>query len=67
MLNCNFKLYKLWPFAKWLNILDVGCGGGQFIKDLMENFKEDDRLITSKIESKEAIYRSLKEFLGKGK
>jgi sporulation protein YhbH len=42
-------------------------GSGQFIKDLMENFKEDDRLITSKIESKEAIYRSLKEFLGKGK
>lgn len=42
-------------------------GSGQFIKDLTENFKEDDRLITSKIESKEAIYRSLKEFLGKGK
>ncbi len=42
-------------------------GSGQFIKDLMEHFKEDERLITSKIESKEAIYRSLKEFLGKGK
>ncbi|MBI4404768.1 MAG: DUF444 family protein [Deltaproteobacteria bacterium] len=42
-------------------------GSGQFIKDLMENFKEDERLITSKIESKEAIYRSLKDFLGKGK
>ncbi len=42
-------------------------GSGQFIKDLMENFKEDERLVTSKIESKEAIYRSLKEFLGKGK
>jgi uncharacterized protein len=42
-------------------------GSGQFIKDLLENFKEEDRLITSKIESKEAIYRSLKEFLGKGK
>ncbi len=42
-------------------------GSGQFIKDLMENFKEDERLVTSKIESKEAIYRSLKEFLGKGR
>lgn len=42
-------------------------GSGQFIKDLLENFKEEERLITSKIESKEAIYRSLKEFLGKGK
>lgn len=42
-------------------------GSGQFIKDLVDNFNEDERLITSKIESKDAIYRSLKEFLGKGK
>ena len=42
-------------------------GSGQFIKDLMENFQEEGRLVTSKIENKEAIYRSLKEFLGKGK
>lgn len=42
-------------------------GSGQFIKDLTENFKADERMVTSKIESKEAIYRSLKEFLGKGK
>ena len=42
-------------------------GSGQFIKDLLEHFKEEERLVTSKIESKEAIYRSLKEFLGKGR
>lgn len=42
-------------------------GSGQFIKDLLENFREEERLVTSKIENKEAIYRSLKEFLGKGK
>lgn len=42
-------------------------GSGQFIKDIVENFKDDERIITSKIESKEAIYRSLKDFLGKGK
>lgn len=42
-------------------------GSGQFIKDLMESFQEEERLVTSKIENKEAIYRSLKEFLGKGK
>lgn len=42
-------------------------GSGQFIKDLLENFKEEQKMVTSKIESKEAIYRSLKEFLGKGK
>ena len=42
-------------------------GSGQFIKDLLEMFKDDERLVTSKIESKEAIYRSLKDFLGRGK
>lgn len=42
-------------------------GSGQFIKDLLEHFREEERLVTSKIENKEAIYRSLKEFLGKGK
>ncbi|MCB9253819.1 MAG: DUF444 family protein [Bdellovibrionaceae bacterium] len=42
-------------------------GSGQFIKDLLGFFKEDEKLITSKIENKEAIYRALKDFLGKGK
>ena len=42
-------------------------GSGQFIKDLTEHFPNDEILTTSKIESKEAIYRSLKDFLGKGK
>ena len=42
-------------------------GSGQFIKDLIDAFHDDERIVTSKIESKEAIYRSLKEFLGKGK
>jgi len=42
-------------------------GSGQFIKDLIENFREENKMVTSRIESKEAIYRSLKEFLGKGK
>ena len=42
-------------------------GSGQFIKDLKESFKEKEKLITSKIENKEAIYESIKAFLGKGK
>jgi len=42
-------------------------GSGQFIKDLAEAFPQEEKLITSKIENKEAIYRSLKDFLGKGK
>jgi uncharacterized sporulation protein YeaH/YhbH (DUF444 family) len=42
-------------------------GSGQFIKDLLEAFPEDDRLLLSEINSREEIYRSIKTFLGKGK
>ncbi len=43
-------------------------GSGQFFKDLRESFPaEDDRVILSKIENKEGIMQSIKDFLGKGK
>jgi sporulation protein YhbH len=42
-------------------------GSGQFIKDLEKEFPEDERVITSRIENREAIYTSIKDFLGKGK
>ena len=42
-------------------------GSGQFIKDLNENFDEDDSLVVSEIKGKDAIMDSIKEFLGKGK
>ncbi len=42
-------------------------GSGQFIKDLEKEFSEDDRVITSRIESRDGIYTSIKDFLGKGK
>jgi hypothetical protein len=42
-------------------------GSGQFIKDLGEHFPEGDSLLTSEIKDKEAIYDSIKVFLGKGK
>jgi hypothetical protein len=32
----NFKLYKMWPFARFLTIMDMGCGGGQFVKDCFD-------------------------------
>lgn len=61
---------------KLLPVCNVFCygqveseyGSGQFLKDLKANFKEDDeKLITSQIENKEAILKSIKDFLGKGK
>ncbi len=42
-------------------------GSGQFIKDLLDSFPGDDRLILSEINNREEIYRSIKTFLGKGK
>lgn len=42
-------------------------GSGQFLKDLGEKLKDNDRLITSRIPNKDAIPQSIKDFLGKGK
>ncbi|MGE4233660.1 MAG: DUF444 family protein [Bacteriovoracia bacterium] len=59
-----------------LNRVNVFCygqvesryGSGQFYKDLVENFGEKhDSVILSKIENKEGIIQSIKDFLGKGK
>ncbi|MCB9731266.1 MAG: DUF444 family protein [Deltaproteobacteria bacterium] len=42
-------------------------GSGQFIKDLRVHFRSDDQVITSEIKNKDAIVKSIKDFLGKGK
>ena len=42
-------------------------GSGQFIKDLNEQFDEDDRVVVSEIKGKDAIMDSIRDFLGKGK
>lgn len=42
-------------------------GSGQFLKDLNEKVTGEEKLITSKIENKDAILQSIKDFLGKGK
>ncbi|QED29741.1 DUF444 family protein [Microvenator marinus] len=41
-------------------------GSGQFIKDLNENFDEEDHVIVSEIKNREGIFDSIKTFLGKG-
>jgi uncharacterized sporulation protein YeaH/YhbH (DUF444 family) len=43
-------------------------GSGQFLRDLKERFGEGhEHLITSKIEGKDKVFDSIKDFLGKGK
>ena len=41
-------------------------GSGQFLKDLKSAFDDEELIITSRIESKDKILDSIKEFLGKG-
>jgi sporulation protein YhbH len=47
--------------------VDSPYGSGQFIKDLKEHFSDDDQLITSEINDRDAIVESIREFLGKGR
>ncbi|MCB0348332.1 MAG: DUF444 family protein [Bdellovibrionales bacterium] len=42
-------------------------GSGQFLKDLVKEFPEDDKLITSRVPNREKIPDSIRDFLGKGK
>jgi uncharacterized sporulation protein YeaH/YhbH (DUF444 family) len=42
-------------------------GSGQFYYDLEDNLGKEDNLILSKIPDKDAIYDSIKRFLGRGK
>ncbi|MCZ6602146.1 MAG: DUF444 family protein [Planctomycetota bacterium] len=42
-------------------------GSGQFVKDLRESFPEEEKVVLSEITSKDAIYDSIRDFLGKGK
>lgn len=42
-------------------------GSGQFIRELEGNMPEDDKLVASRIENKNDIYQTIKDFLGKGK
>lgn len=42
-------------------------GSGQFIKDLRDAFDGEDRIALSEIADKDAIYTSIKDFLGRGR
>lgn len=42
-------------------------GSGQFLKDLEKGFPDDDRLVISRIENRDKIVHSIKDFLGKGR
>ncbi|MFH1834091.1 MAG: DUF444 family protein [bacterium] len=42
-------------------------GSGKFIDDLTENFKETDNLVTSRIDDRDMIVQSIRDFLGKGR
>ncbi len=41
-------------------------GSGQFMKDLEKSLPDEERLVVSRIESRDKIIQSIKDFLGKG-
>jgi uncharacterized protein len=48
--------------------VDSRYGSGQFYKDLTEAFGSDHECVTlSRIENKDGVLQSIKDFLGKGK
>lgn len=59
-------------FLKKVNLFCYGqvesdYGSGKFLHELENGITEFDNFITSQIPNKEAIYQSIKDFLGKGK
>lgn len=60
------------PIFKYVNLFCYGqvesqYGSGQFLKDLTERLDDEEKIVTSKIESKDRIYDSIRDFFKKGK
>ncbi len=58
-------------FTKKANLFGYGqveskYGSGQFIKDIKEDFKDNEVVVCSPIKDKSEIVKSIKDFLGKG-
>jgi uncharacterized sporulation protein YeaH/YhbH (DUF444 family) len=47
--------------------VDSTYGSGQFVRELESTVAEEDKLVTSCIETKDDIFQTIKDFLGKGK
>ena len=60
---------KILPFVNQFGYGQVESpyGSGQFIKDLGEVFPEEEKMVLSEIPDREAIIKSIREFLGKGR
>jgi uncharacterized sporulation protein YeaH/YhbH (DUF444 family) len=47
--------------------VDSTYGSGQFIRELEQTVSEEEKMVTSRIENKDEIHKTIKDFLGKGK
>lgn len=65
----NLLSDKLLPAANLFGYGQVESpyGSGQFIRELYDYFEDEEKLVLSEISDKEAIYDSIKAFLGKGR
>jgi sporulation protein YhbH len=59
---------ELLPMANMFGYgqVDSPYGSGQFLKDLRDTFGDEPRVVLSEIKNREAIYDSIRTFLGKG-
>lgn len=47
--------------------VDSTYGSGQFIRELDSTVSNEEKMVTSRIENKDEIHKTIKDFLGKGK
>jgi len=58
MVHCNLYCYGQ---------VESPYGSGDFIRELRKLTEENENLVLSEIPNKDAIYESIRKFLGKGK
>jgi sporulation protein YhbH len=66
---CELLSQKVLPYSNMFcyGQVESQYGSGQFLNDLKQYIPDSEKLVMSKIKDKDAIYDSIKEFLGKGK
>jgi hypothetical protein len=68
-LSVDLLKQRIMPHANQFGYgqVDSPYGSGQFIKDLRQEFGEQERLVLSEIADRDAIFDSIRDFLSKGR
>ncbi len=68
-LSIDLLKQRIMPHANQFGYgqVDSPYGSGQFIKDLLQEFGDEERLVLSEIAARDAIFDSIRDFLSKGR